>query len=122
MVRFHLLKILKCYGVAMMNNRVESRRKARRSERKIKKRPLRERVLIVCEGEKTEPNYFKKFPIDENKFYQVKIKGDTSGDHFMACYVKDKVLYLSDTSYRGIGVKAVDFINVNNFQKIMEVC
>ena len=59
--------------------------------------------------------------LDQNKFYQVKIKGDTSGDHFMACYIKSGILYLSDTSYRGIGVKATDFINDKNFQKITEV-
>lgn len=26
-------------------------------------RPLRDRILIVCEGEKTEPNYFRAFPV-----------------------------------------------------------
>ncbi|ERT09111.1 rloB-like family protein [Lyngbya aestuarii BL J] len=35
-------------------------------ERKIAVRDLKfERFLIVCEGEKTEPNYFKSFPIPE---------------------------------------------------------
>ncbi len=59
--------------------------------------------------------------LDANKFYQVKIKGNTSGFHFMACYVQDKKLYLSDSSYRGIGVIATDFITEKNFQKISEV-
>ncbi len=27
-------------------------------------RVIRDRILIVCEGEKTEPNYFRKFPVD----------------------------------------------------------
>jgi hypothetical protein len=27
-------------------------------------RELRDRFLIVCEGEKTEPNYFKSFPLN----------------------------------------------------------
>ncbi len=27
-------------------------------------RSIRERILICCEGKKTEPNYFRKFPID----------------------------------------------------------
>jgi len=31
--------------------------------RNVKNRKLR-RILIVCEGEKTEPNYFKSFPIE----------------------------------------------------------
>jgi hypothetical protein len=60
--------------------------------------------------------------LDINKFYQVKIKGDTSGDHFIACYVKDNILYLSDTSYRGIDRVAIDYIYQKNFQKISEVC
>jgi hypothetical protein len=59
--------------------------------------------------------------LDPEKFYQVKIKADTSGDHFMVCYNEDGIMYLSDTSYRGIGVKATDFINGDNFQKISEV-
>jgi len=60
--------------------------------------------------------------LNPDKFYQVKIFGDTSGDHFMGCYVKENVLYLSDTSYRGIDKKATEFITEKNFQKIMEVC
>ncbi|MDD1438442.1 RloB family protein [Dolichospermum sp. ST_sed10] len=43
--------------------------KRKKSNRKIHTRDLRERILIVCEGGKTEPNYFRKFPIDENKCY-----------------------------------------------------
>ncbi|MEN6566782.1 MAG: hypothetical protein ABFC57_10815 [Veillonellales bacterium] len=58
---------------------------------------------------------------NENKFYQVKIKANTSGDHFMACYIQENKLYLSDLSYRGIGVIATDFITEKNFQKIAEV-
>jgi len=59
--------------------------------------------------------------LNPDKFYQIKIKANTRGDHFMACYIQDGVLYLSDTSYRGIGVKALDYVNENNFQKISEV-
>lgn len=32
--------------------------------RKISCRVERDRILIVCEGEKTEPNYFKSFPVN----------------------------------------------------------
>ena len=59
--------------------------------------------------------------LDQTKFYQVKIKSNSGGYHFLSTYIKSGILYLSDTSYRGIGVKATDFINENNFQKIMEV-
>jgi hypothetical protein len=36
------------------------------SDRKIGTRKLRERFLIVCEGEKTEPNYFKSFRVPKD--------------------------------------------------------
>jgi hypothetical protein len=61
------------------------------------------------------------FRLNPEMFYQVKIKSDSGGDHFMACYIKNGILYLSDTSYRGIGVKATDYINQDNFQKITEI-
>jgi len=43
-----------------------SRRKANYhgySQRKVNTRELKQRFLIVCEGEKTEPNYFRSFHI-----------------------------------------------------------
>jgi len=33
------------------------------------------RILIVCEGEKTEPNYFKKFPANPEVYDQIDIHG-----------------------------------------------
>jgi RloB-like protein len=33
------------------------------SPRKVNTREIRQRFLIVCEGEKTEPNYFKRFRV-----------------------------------------------------------
>ena len=38
-------------------------------------RHIRNRILILCEGKKTEPNYFSKFPVD----IDVKIDVDGSG-------------------------------------------
>lgn len=38
-------------------------KKKRRLVRKLASRSAKKRVLIVCEGEKTEPNYFKSFRI-----------------------------------------------------------
>ena len=38
--------------------------KGRRTlKRPVRRRDLRPRFLIVCEGEKTEPNYFRSFPV-----------------------------------------------------------
>ena len=36
------------------------------SPRKVDTRELRQRFLIVCEGEKTEPNYFRSFRVSKN--------------------------------------------------------
>jgi len=33
------------------------------------------RILVVCEGEKTEPNYFKKFPENPEVYDQINIYG-----------------------------------------------
>jgi len=66
MAQFHLLKTLRFYWVMS---------KRKKSSRKINTRVFIERILIVCEGKKTEPNYFKKFPIDKSKYY-VDAKGE----------------------------------------------
>ncbi len=36
------------------------------SDRKVEIREVRQRFLIVCEGEKTEPNYFRSFRVPKN--------------------------------------------------------
>jgi len=41
-------------------------RTQRSFRRKIATRTLRERFLIVCEGEKTEPNYFRRFRVPKD--------------------------------------------------------
>jgi len=43
-------------------------------KRKIGTREIRDRILIVCEGTKTEPNYFKKFPVNK-EVVEVEIEG-----------------------------------------------
>lgn len=62
-----------------------------------------------------------KARLKNGQLYQMKIKANTSGFHFMACYVLDGVVYISDTSYRGIGVSAIDHITDKNFEWIMEI-
>lgn len=59
--------------------------------------------------------------LNADKFYQIKIKGNTSGFHFMGGYIEDGIFRLSDTSYRGIGVKGSAFITPENFNWIMEI-
>ena len=59
--------------------------------------------------------------LNPDKFYQVKINANTSGDHFMSGYIQNDILYFSDTSYRGIEFEATKYITEKNFQKITEV-
>jgi hypothetical protein len=58
--------------------------------------------------------------LDIDRFYQMKIKGNTSGFHFMACYIQGDKLYITDSSSRGIGVPAVDHITEKNFVWLKE--
>lgn len=44
------------------------------STRKVDTREVRQRFLIVCEGEKTEPNYFKSFRVPKDVI-QIDVKG-----------------------------------------------
>ena len=44
----------------------QSRRGGQRTQRAVDTRPLRERFLIVCEGERTEPNYFRSFRVPKD--------------------------------------------------------
>ena len=55
-----------------MSKKSSSRRNIDYYNRKVKSRRW---FLIVCEGEKTEPNYFKSFPV-ETKVIKLDIKGE----------------------------------------------
>jgi len=57
-----------------MNKKNSSRKKSIKdyNERNVKNRRW---FLIVCEGEKTEPNYFRKFPVD-TKVIKLDIQGE----------------------------------------------
>ncbi len=56
----------------MANDKLFQKRKS--LTRKEKTKSLR-RFLIVCEGEKTEPNYFKKFPDNPEVYDSIDIHG-----------------------------------------------
>lgn len=47
---------------------------SKRYARKLNIREKKEKFLIICEGEKTEPNYFKSFPINVH-VVDVDVKG-----------------------------------------------
>ncbi len=44
------------------------------SPRKVNTREVRQRFLIVCEGERTEPNYFRSFRVPKN-VAEIDVKG-----------------------------------------------
>lgn len=46
-----------------MNKRPKGERRQGRSSRRVGTREVRQRFLIVCEGEQTEPNYFRAFQV-----------------------------------------------------------
>jgi hypothetical protein len=49
--------------VAVNRKSVQFSARSKSNARRIDFRPLRQRFLIVCEGEKTEPNYFRGFRV-----------------------------------------------------------
>lgn len=51
-----------------------ARHRGRRGRRPYEGRPMRLRFLIVCEGEKTEPLYFRAFPVAAD--VQVDVRGE----------------------------------------------
>lgn len=48
-----------------------------RFSRRFNTRVFKKVVLILCEGEKTEPNYFREFPFNKGKYF-VKVEGEGS--------------------------------------------
>ncbi|MEB3342588.1 RloB family protein [Okeania sp.] len=56
----------KASGKNHQNSRNEKSKYARSRNEKVKTRKAKERFLIVCEGTKTEPNYFKSFPVPKD--------------------------------------------------------
>lgn len=51
------------------------KRTRQKGKRKTHTRNPREKILIVCEGEKTEPHYFQSFPVDK-EVVEVDIRGE----------------------------------------------
>ena len=55
-------------------------------ERKLANRSAKQRILIVCEGKKTEPNYFKAFPVTSA---EVKVLGEGFNTKALVSYTKE---------------------------------
>jgi len=61
--------------------------------------------------------------LDPSCFYQLKMKGDTSGFHFIACYIDSQtgLLMGSDTSYRGTPFVLSKKITKDNFVWLLKI-
>jgi len=61
--------------------------------------------------------------LDPKCFYQLKMKGDTSGFHFIACYIDSQTGFLmgSDTSYRGTPFVLSKKITKDNFVWLLKI-
>ena len=59
--------------------------------------------------------------LDNNKFYQMRIKTGFNSYHFIGCYIENKRLYLSDSSNRGIMVLVEDAISIKQFNWMLIV-
>lgn len=85
--------------------------------------------LFAFEDEFPQLKYFEDYDpcihllgMDPDKGYEVKVYSNTgSGDHFMPCYIEDKILWVSDPSSRGIHKKFSDVVPKNKFQFLLEV-
>lgn len=62
-----------------VDNAILKRRAYKSGKKKIGQRSKREYILVVCEGEKTEPNYFeaikKTFSRKTLETYEIKVEG-----------------------------------------------
>ena len=82
------------------------------------------RILIVCEGEKTEPNYFKSFPANPVVYDAIKVAGVGNN----TCFVVNEAIRLRDKAVKEgepyIEVWAVfdkDDFTVSDFEKAVQI-
>ncbi len=68
--------------------------KKERERRSYRKKPVRRRILIVCEGEKTEPNYFRSYQM---KLPKGLVKLDIFGEGENTLNIVHKAIHLRDT-------------------------
>jgi hypothetical protein len=59
--------------------------------------------------------------IMEEGFYQMKIRSRSGKHHFIGCYFYNDILYMSDTSNRGTGVKVKKKIKPSDFYWLLRI-
>jgi hypothetical protein len=84
----------------------------------------RDKFLIVCEGERTEPNYFEKFPLKKDVI-EIDVKGEGKNTVTLveeAIRLK-KIAEKAETPYNQVWVVFDrDSFPAGNFQKAIELC
>lgn len=79
-----------------MSSKRRSWKKAKDSgRRKVNNRNPRERILIVCEGEKTEPNYFRSFPVDKEV-----VEVDIYGEGLNTDRLVEEIIFMQEEAKR----------------------
>lgn len=82
-----------------MPNRRQLRERSPKRKRQLNRFEPRQSFLIVCEGQKTEPNYFKKFPIPPDSVVTVEGNGaNTDG------LVRDAIRFRAGKKYDQVWV------------------
>ena len=98
------------------------KKQKKKEEKQTRKKQMSCQILIVTEGEKTEPNYFRKFQVDHNSLfiYEVECKG--LGKNTLN--VVDEAIRLSKsrtTSYDSVwAVFDRDSFSANNFNSAIK--
>lgn len=73
------------------------------ADRVVDKLSKKQRFLIVCEGEKTEPNYFLKFPIPKNSVVDVRgVGANTESLVRKAIELREQAKDMEDIEYEEV--------------------
>ena len=96
------------------------KRKELRQEKKSKK--ISCRILIVTEGEKTEPNYFEHFAVKNHNYFIYDVKCEGTGENTLAVVKKAiELRNASSTPYDSVwAVFDKDSFPSNNFNSAIE--
>lgn len=95
-----------------------------KGRKQLSKKDLRETFLIVCEGERTEPNYFCKFPI-KREIIEVDILGEGKNTNSLvleALRVKNVAEKQGNPYVQVWVVFDRDSFPIQNFQSAIDLC
>lgn len=83
---FHLLQMINSNGMARkikIDNALIKRQRRKEANRTVVKK-ISCRILIICEGEKTEPNYFRSFEKINNESFTYEVSAEGVGSNTIA--------------------------------------